>query len=72
MSKGTPRTTVRIDPEIMAEIETAIRERNERTTEAPWSLSDWFRIASTEKLDKIRRGRRLKGGVRHPPARKEN
>jgi hypothetical protein len=72
MSKGTRRITTRVDPDIMAEVMLAISERNANSTETPWTLSDWTRIAFVEKLDKIRRGRKQKGGVRRPPPRKEN
>jgi len=72
VSKGTKRYTVRFDDEIMAQIVQAINERNMLSPKEPWTLSDWLRIASTEKLDKVRRGRKQRGGVRHPPARRVN
>lgn len=56
-SKGTPRTTVRIDGGLMEDIEIAIDRRNTWSREEGWTVSDFLRVAALEKLAKMRRSR---------------
>jgi metal-responsive CopG/Arc/MetJ family transcriptional regulator len=57
MSAGTPRVTIRIDDELREEIEIVITDRNSRTRDRPWTLSDFIGIAIREKVLKMQRGR---------------
>ena len=66
MSKGTPRYAFRLPPDLIAAVEEVLLSRNLHTAGELWTLSDWVRVALVEKLDKVRRGRNRKGGVRHP------
>lgn len=72
MSKGTKIRSLRLEDEIWDQVVIACQERNERTPDEIWTLSQWVRIAIVEKLDKVKRGRRKKGGVIHPPQRRVN
>lgn len=57
MSKGTPRCTLRIAPELMGRMESQIASRNWWSRGEAWSVSDFVRIACEEKLDKMKRSR---------------
>jgi hypothetical protein len=58
MSKGTKVYPVRLDPGLMEDVEITIERRNMMTREAPWTLSDFLRIAIREKIRKMERCRR--------------
>ena len=62
MSMGTPIVTLRVTEDMQERIEEALASRNARTSDTPWTVSDFIRHAVEERLDHIRRGRR----PRHP------
>lgn len=61
MSAGTPRKIVRIDAETWDLVKKTIAHRNAHVDAAPWTESDFLRIAVQEKVQKMdrSRGRRL-------------
>lgn len=58
MAKGNQVIPVRINPEILALINEAIASRNERTSDIPFTLSQWIRAAIMEKLAHLQRSKR--------------
>lgn len=66
MSKGTPKHFVRLSDELMLMIEKTIDRRNLHTREEPWDLSAFMRVAFNEKIKKMARSRRRKGGCLTP------
>jgi hypothetical protein len=62
MSKGSRIVPVRMTPELhdemMVQIEMSLKHRKEE----PWTVSEFIRTAIAEKLAKMARGRRKKGG----------
>jgi len=61
MAKGTPVVPVRISDEVMLRVEQAIRSRNARAFDEPWTVSDFIRKAIKDKLDHMERSRRSRG-----------
>lgn len=59
MSKGTQNRVVRIDDETWYMMSLVVDYRNakRRIDKAPWSMSDFFRIAIREKIRKMERCR---------------
>lgn len=57
MSKGNRIVNVRFDAGILESIATEIARRNLNTSSAPWSMSDFIRVAVAEKLKKGARSR---------------
>lgn len=65
MSRGNTILTFRIDGGLQEDMELAIASRNEHSREAPWTTTDFIRLAIREKIDKgirSRRARRNKKG----------
>lgn len=61
MSKGTPRTTIRIPPELEAQLMAEI-ERSETTRfDGPWNLTSIILAGVKEKLRHLRAGRKEGG-----------
>jgi hypothetical protein len=58
MSKGTPIFTLRLPANLVVEVHETIRRRNLWSRRAPWTWSDFVRVAITEKLRKMERCRR--------------
>lgn len=57
MSKGNRVITVRIEQELLDEIDAVISKRNLHSYEAAWCTSDFIRAALIEKLRKMERSR---------------
>lgn len=57
MSAGTPVRAIRLSATLMAEIEITIARRNLWSREEPWNLSEFVRIAVTEKMKHMERSR---------------
>jgi hypothetical protein len=58
VSKGTQLSAVRIDDALRMEIEATIGRRNLWSRQAPWTLSDFLRVAVINQLEKMKRSRR--------------
>jgi Arc/MetJ-type ribon-helix-helix transcriptional regulator len=57
MSKGTKPYTFRLPEDLVAEMEEAIKRRNARSAETPWTWSDFVRTAIAHKLAPLKRAR---------------
>lgn len=57
MSRGNKILKLRVRPELLAEIESVISARNERSSGEAWDMSGFLRAAIREKLDKMARSR---------------
>lgn len=68
MSKGSKIVPVRIDDDMYAEMEQAIKARNQRTREEPWKMSAFIRYCVRAELKHMKRGRA--SGRRNAKARK--
>lgn len=55
MSKGNRPIKARVSQDEWDAILKCIARRNERSREAPWTASDFVRVAIQEKLSKMRR-----------------
>jgi len=63
MSKGNPIVPVRFDSAMLFQMRDAIAQRNERTSNEPWTMSDFIKAAVWEKLchmERSRKGKRRK------------
>lgn len=69
MSKGTPKHFVRFSDELLKLVWETIHRRNEWSDQEPWTLSDFLRVAINEKIAKMARSRRRRGGCLTPLAR---
>lgn len=68
MSKGRPHYKCRLDAETAALVHATIGHRNAHSNEAPWTLSDFLRIACREKIAKMNRSRRRPITIADEPA----
>lgn len=66
MSKGSPRTTLRIPAELLRQIQEAIDRQSEFRRGEPWNMTTWIIAAIRERLDKQARGRRPKAKAGEP------
>jgi hypothetical protein len=57
MSRGTRVVPVRLPEDLMVMVQITIELRNQNSPEAPWTLSDFIRIALSEKIRKMARSR---------------
>lgn len=66
MSRGSPIVPVRISPELLSQLKSLLEERNQRSSGAEWSMSDYIRSALAEKVAhtmRSRKGRKKPKGV---------
>ena len=71
MSKGTKPVAVRLPKELLSEVVKTVERRNRNSTEGPWSLSDFIRIALVEKITKMHRSRGQKASSKKVAQREE-
>lgn len=72
-SKGNPVLKLRVDRDLLREIQLAIALRNMWTLGVEWDMSEFLRTAIREKLDKMARSRRKRRrGKNHPAAEPTN
>jgi hypothetical protein len=57
MTKGNPKLIVRVPGQLIDEMRLAIAQRNRRTRDEPWVMSDFVRVAIRDKLAHIKRSR---------------
>jgi membrane protease subunit (stomatin/prohibitin family) len=57
---GSPRQTVRIEPALLAEIETVVERSIDKRFAGPWTISSLIVQALKEKLDHLKRSSRSK------------
>lgn len=57
MSKGNPITLVRLDKQLIDEVDVTITRRNLHTRAEPWTVSGFIRAAIREKIRKMERSR---------------
>lgn len=60
MSKGNPKVVLRLTPELLAQVHSAIERNNLTRTDEPYDVSEWIRQAIRERLDKQERSRKGK------------
>jgi Arc/MetJ-type ribon-helix-helix transcriptional regulator len=58
MSKGTPMTHVRLDLDLVDQIQSSVGRLRTWSPLRYWTLSEWIRQACQEKLSKMERSRR--------------
>ena len=57
MSRGSRIIPVRVKPELLAKIQETIKRRNANTSDAPWTMTDFFLAAVQDKLRHLERAR---------------
>lgn len=61
MSKGTPIRTLRIPPDLAAEIDATIKRRNQHSTAEPWHWSAFVLTTIRREIRKMARSRAPRG-----------
>jgi len=62
MSKGRPIVPVRFGEGTLSSMKRIVEQRNARTRNEPWTMSDFIRVAVEEKIAHMERSRRGRNG----------
>jgi hypothetical protein len=66
MSRGSPRVCIRLQPDLLAAVQSALSRANESRREEAYDLTSWITHAIQQKLDHLRRSQR------RPPRRRRS
>jgi hypothetical protein len=58
MSRGSPRVCIRLQPDLLAAVQSAVSRANASRREEPYDLTSWITHAIQVKLDHLRRSQR--------------